>query len=267
MTVFQAMVLGLIQGLSELLPISSSAHLALTPWLLNWPDPGLAFDVALHVGTLAAVIWYFRHEWPPLIRASFAVVRNRRVTTEHDARVVGIVLGTIPAAVAGLFLKDSAETLFRDPALIATTLIMMGALLWAVDRYMRADRDLSRMRWREALMIGVAQMFALVPGVSRSGATITGARLLRFDRRSAAVFSFLLSMPITAAAAIVKVPDAIAEGGISAALIVGVVSAAASSWVAITVLLRFVSRHSYGVFAIYRVVLGALVFVLIALRA
>jgi undecaprenyl-diphosphatase len=267
MTVFQAMVLGLIQGLSELLPISSSAHLALTPWLLDWPDPGLAFDVALHVGTLAAVIWYFRHEWPPLIRSGFAILRHRRITTEHDVRVVAIVLGTIPAAVAGLFLKDRAETLFRDPALIATTLIVMGALLWVVDRYMRADRDLTQMRWREAIFIGVAQMFALVPGVSRSGATITGARLLRFDRRTAAVFSFLLSMPITAAAAVVKVPDAIAEGGLSAALLVGIVSAALSSWLAITVLLRFVSRHSYGVFAIYRIVLGALVFALIALRA
>jgi undecaprenyl-diphosphatase len=267
MTVFQAIVLGVLQGLAEFLPISSSAHLALAPWVFGWQDPGLAFDVALHVGTLVAVLWYFRRDWIALIRSAFDIVRKRAVTSPDEWRVVFLVIGTIPGAIAGLLLEDIAETSFRTPALIAVMLMIMGVVLWAADRYARADRPLPEMTWRNALAIGVAQAFALVPGVSRSGATMTAARLLRFDRRSAAVFSFLLSMPITAAAAVVKVPDAIAAGGFSAPLIAGVLAAALSSWLAIAVLLRYLAQHTFGIFALYRLALGALILGLVAARA
>ncbi len=266
MTVFQALVLGVLQGLAEFLPISSSAHLALAPWLFRWQDPGLAFDVALHLGTLVTVLWYFRSEWIALIRSALSIVRARAVRTPEEWRVVFLIIGTIPGAIAGVLLEKQAEATFRAPALMATTLIIMGVILWAADRFVPQQRDINSMNWRDALIIGIAQAFALVPGFSRSGSTITGARLLRLDRQSAAIFSFLLSMPITAAAALLKVPQALKEG-ISPPLVVGVVAAALSSWLAIAVLLRYVSRHSFGLFALYRLALGILVFAVLASRA
>jgi undecaprenyl-diphosphatase len=259
MTVFQALVLGLVQGLSEFLPISSSAHLALTPWALGWEDPGLAFDVALHVGTLVAVAWYFRRDWAALIVAGWRIVRQRTVSTPDEWRVIFLVLATIPAAIAGFTVQDLAETSFRSPRLIAVNLMLMGLILWLGDRFARRDRPLTAMRVRDALLVGVAQAFALVPGVSRSGATITGARLLGFDRQSAAVFSFLMSFPVTFAAAVLKAPEAVQAGEPVLPILVGVTAAAVSSWFAIAVLLRFVVRHSFGVFALYRVILGIVV--------
>lgn len=266
MTIFQALALGLIQGLSEFLPISSSAHLALAPWAFGWQDPGLSFDVALHLGTLIAVLWFFRAEWVTLSKAGWRVLQARRASTPEEWRAVYLVLGSVPGGLAGLWLESRAESAFRAPALIAGTLAIMGVLLWAADRYRAQARAITDIRLRDAVLIGTAQACALVPGVSRSGATITAARLLGLNRESAAVFSFLLSMPITAAAALLKVPDALREGGINAPLVVGVVAAAASSWLAIAVLLRYVSRHSYGLFAAYRVLLSAAVLGLVALR-
>jgi undecaprenyl-diphosphatase len=259
MTTFQALVLGLIQGLTEFLPISSSAHLALAPWFFGWPDPGLAFDVALHFGTLIAVLWYFRDEWGKLISAAISIVRNRRVQTVEEKRVVFLIIATIPGAIGGLLLEKKAETAFRAPALTATTLIVMGIVLWAADRFSRMDRSITGMRWLDALLIGISQVFALIPGVSRSGSTITTGRLLKLDRQSAAVFSFLMSMPIIAAAVVLKGPSVLRSGGFSAPLIVGVLAAAISSWLAIAILLRYVTRHSYGIFALYRVLLGIVV--------
>jgi undecaprenyl-diphosphatase len=267
MPIYQALALGLLQGLAEFLPISSSAHLALAPWLFGWSDPGLAFDVALHVGTLVAVLWYFRSEWVQLFHAGLSIVRHRRVETDEERRFVFLVLATIPGAIGGLLLEDYAETVFRAPALTAAALIAMGILLWAADRYAACDRPLGRMRWPDALLIGLAQIAALVPGVSRSGSTMTAGRALRFDRQSAAIFSFLMSMPITAAAAVLKVPEALRESGISSALVVGVLAAAVSSWLAIAVLLRYISRHSFGVFALYRLALGLVVFATLYARA
>lgn len=266
MTVFQAVVLGVLQGLTEFLPVSSSAHLALAPWAFGWTDPGLAFDVALHLGTLVAVLWYFRAEWRLLAHAALGIVRTRRVEGEAQRRVVWLVLGTIPGGIAGLLFGDLAESAFRAPALTAAALAAMGTLLWAVDRRARGDRALGDLGWRDALLVGCAQAFAIVPGVSRSGSTITAARALRLDRQSAAVFSFLLSLPITTAATVVKVPAAIASHGLSAPLLAGVAAAAVSSWVAIAILLRYVSRHSYGLFAAYRWLVAAAVVALLAAR-
>ena len=265
MTVFQALVLGLVQGLGEFLPISSSAHLVLTPWVFGWPDPGLAFDVALHVGTLVAVLWYFRAEWVRLTQSGFALLRTRRADTEEKQRVLFIVIATIPAAIAGVLLEDYAESTFRSPLLIALTLIVMGIVLWAADRYAPRDRGLGQMRARDAVLIGLAQIFALVPGVSRSGSTMTAGRGPRFDRQGAAVFSFLMSMPITAAAAVLKAPTLL-KADDRMTLVVGIVAAAASGWLAIAVLLRYVTRHSYGVFALYRLALGGAVLALVAAR-
>lgn len=262
MTVFQAFVLGVIQGLAEFLPISSSAHLALAPWVFGWQDPGLAFDVALHVGTLVAVLWYFNQEWRNLAVALMGLARTRRAATEQERRVIFLLIATVPGALAGLALEDHAESTFRDPVLIATALIIMGVILWLVDRFAASDRSLASMRWLDALLIGAGQMFAIIPGVSRSGSTITAGRALKFSREAAAVFSFLMSAPITLAAIVLKVPDAVRESGISTALVVGVVASAVSGWLAITVLLKLVARHGYGSFAAYRLLLGAAILAL-----
>jgi undecaprenyl-diphosphatase len=244
----------IVQGLGEFLPVSSSAHLALVPWLLHWDDPGLAFDVALHVGTLIAVLWYFREQWIALAKAALG-----QGTPEERRRVGFLIIATVPGAIAGLALEKYADTAFRDPRLIAVVLIVMGIVLWLVDRAAASDRALPSMRWRDALLIGLAQMFAIIPGVSRSGSTITAGRALRFTREDAAVFSFLMSMPIIAAAALLKLPHVLRTEGVSVPLVAGVLASAVSGWLAISVLLRFVVRRSYGVFAVYRIVVGAIV--------
>jgi undecaprenyl-diphosphatase len=258
-TVFQALVLGVIQGLSEFLPISSSAHLTLVPWLFHWRDPGLAFDVALHFGTLIAVLWYFRHQWITLVAAAASIIAHRRVETEQEWRAVYLIIATIPGAIAGLALEKYAESTFRDPKLVATVLIIMGVVLWWIDKRSAQDRPLGSITWVDALSIGLAQMFAIIPGVSRSGSTITAGRALRLTREGAAIFSFLMSMPIIAAASLLKLPHVLKTEGIDAQLVVGVLASAVSGWLAISVLLRFVVRRSYGIFAVYRVVVGLIV--------
>lgn len=266
MPLSHAFVLGLLQGLAEFLPISSSAHLALAPTLFGWEEHGLAFDVALHIGTLATLLWYFRRDWIALTRSALGLLRRRRIETADDRRVLYLVLATIPGAIGGLLLEDLAETVFRSPWLNAVMLMVMGVVLWAADRFAAHDRTLETMRGTDALLIGIAQVCALVPGVSRSGSTMTAGRALRFDRPAAARFSFLMSMPITAAAVVLKTPDALAAQGVGGALVVGIVTAAVSSWIAISVLLRYLTRHSFGVFALYRLVLGAFVLSLLATR-
>lgn len=266
MTVLQALVLGIIQGLTEFLPISSSGHLALTPWVFDWPEGGLAFDVALHMGTLIAVVWYFNQQWKMLAVAALSIVRTRRVVTPEERRVVFLIIATIPGAIGGLLLEDLAETTFRATALIATNLIVFGTLLWLVDRLVHRTREMDVMRHRDALLIGLAQVLALMPGVSRSGSTITAARALGLTREAAAVFSFLMIAPITLGATILKVPQAVREADSMLPLIVGVAAAAVSGWLAIAVLLKLVARHSYGVFAAYRWMLGLLIFAMLYFR-
>jgi len=266
MTPLQAIALGIIQGLSEFLPISSSGHLALAPWLFGWEDPGLAFDVALHFGTLLAVLWYFRMEWLQLIKATFGIITTGRIETPEKRRVIYLIVATIPGAIGGLLLQTRAESAFRSPELIAIALIVMGIVLWLVDKAVDRRRILGEMRWIDSLLIGLSQVIALVPGVSRSGSTITTARGLRFDRESAAEFSFLMSMPIIAAAVVLEGPKALHEGAITNELMGGVVASAISGWLAISILMRYVSRHSYGIFAFYRVALGIAVLAVIYVR-
>jgi undecaprenyl-diphosphatase len=266
MTPFQALILGLLQGLAEFLPVSSSAHLALAPWVFGWQDPGLAFDVALHLGTLVALLWYFRAEWRRLLQAFFTMLRTRSVQGVEQRRVMLLIIASVPGAIAGLALEKKADEAFRAPWLIATALILMGILLWAVDRWASQRRHLTDVTPLDALIIGCSQAIALVPGVSRSGATITAGRALQVDREGAAVFSFLMSMPIIAGAALVKVPHLL-RAGITPPLVIGIIASAVSGWFAIAVLLRFVRSHSYDVFAVYRVLLGVAVLVLVAVRA
>jgi len=266
MTTLQALFLGILQGLGEFLPISSSAHLALAPWVFGWHDPGLSFDVALHAGTLAALLWYFRAEWVRLLSSTLAIIRTRSIAGPSERRLVYIMVATIPGGIAGLLLEHKAEAAFRAPTLIAIALIVMGVLLWLVDRYAASRRTVSDITLRDSIAIGIAQAFAIIPGISRSGSTITAGRSLGLDRESAAVFSFLMSMPIIAAAALLKLPHLFREG-LTAPLIVGMVSSAVSGVVAIAIVLRYVRTRSYGVFALYRCIIGIGVLVLVVLRA
>ncbi|MEP6834706.1 MAG: undecaprenyl-diphosphatase UppP [Gemmatimonas sp.] len=267
MTIFQSIVLGILQGLAEFLPVSSSAHLTLAPWVFGWQDPGLAFDVALHAGTLIALAWFFRSDWVELIGAGFSILRKRKIETHVEKRLLLLVVATIPGGIAGKLLNDYAEETFRAPQLIATTLIVMGILLWVADRWSAQRRALVELTMRDAILIGLAQVFALIPGVSRSGSTMTAGRALAFERHAAARFSFLMSMPITAAAVAVKLPQAIHAQSDMLPLIVGIVTAAVSGWIAISMLLKLVAKHSFGVFALYRVALGIAILVLVAVRS
>lgn len=265
MPLSHALVLGLLQGIAEFLPISSSAHLALAPWLFGWnADPGLAFDVALHAGTLITLLWYFRRDWITLAGSALSLVRRRRIETPEDRRVLLLVIATIPGAIAGKLLEQRAETTFRSPALIAVMLIVMGILLWAADRWASQARHIDSMGTRDAWALGFAQVAALIPGVSRSGSTMTLGRALQLDRESAARFSFLMSMPIIAGAVVLKLPKLLHDTGDRAPLAVGIVTAAISSWIAITILLRYLTRHGFAAFAVYRVLLGVTVLALIA---
>jgi undecaprenyl-diphosphatase len=266
MTPLQAIALGVIQGLSEFLPISSSAHLTLIPWLLGWEDPGLAFDVALHFGTLLAVVWYFRMEWLALIRAAWGIITTGRIETPEKRRVIYLIIATIPGAIGGLMLQSRAESAFRSPQLIAIALIVMGLLLWLADKLVDQRRVLGEMRWVDSLLIGLSQVIALIPGVSRSGSTITTGRGLCFDREAAAEVSFLMSMPIIAAAVVLEGPKALHQGGLTNELMSGVVASAISGWLAISILMRYVTRHSYGIFAWYRILLGIGVLVVVYAR-
>ena len=194
------------------------------------------------------------------------IVRTRRIDAPEQRRVIYLVIATIPGAIGGLLLEKYAESVFRAPAVIAIALIVMGIVLWIVDRRAAETRPIGAMRTRDAWVYGFAQVFALIPGVSRSGSTMTAGRALAFDRESAATFSFLMSMPIIAAAALLKVPHLLHDRGLMMPLLVGILASAVSGWLAIGALLRYLTRRSFGVFALYRIALGIIVLALVAMR-
>jgi undecaprenyl-diphosphatase len=268
MTVWQAIWLGIVQGLGEFLPISSSGHLIVFPWLLGWPVQSLSFDVALHLGTLVAVLAAFAGDWWRLLVGGLRAVRERRVTPE--ARMLGLlVLGSIPAGIAGLLLDEWAETVFRAPALVATTMAVMGGVLYLADRRAPAGEGVApEVSLRDALLIGSAQALALVPGVSRSGATITAGLFLGLDRTTAARFSFLLSVPAVVLSGLLELGSILSgEEGQHVGmgnLVIATVLAFVSGYAAIAWLLRFLTSHSLVVFVVYRVALGVLVLVLVS---
>ncbi|HBN08274.1 MAG TPA: UDP-diphosphatase [Cyanobacteria bacterium UBA8530] len=262
MNVLQALVLGTVQGLTEFLPISSTAHLVLIPTLFRWPDPGLTFDVALHLGTFLAVAWYF---WEDLIKMAlgfFESFRKRDFSDPFQRLPWLILLGTIPAGIAGLLLEEKVETTFRSPLVIATTLIFLGLLLWAADWVGRRKRPLTDARWFDALLIGLAQAIALIPGVSRSGSTMTAALFMGLKREDAARFSFLLGFPIILLSALFKMKDLAALNFSRDGLpfLVGMTASTVSGYLCIRFFIRFLQKRGMGVFVVYRIALGLLIF-------
>ncbi len=269
---WQALALGLVQGLTELLPISSSGHLILVPWLADWhyleqnDDFNQTFDVALHLGTLVAVAGYFRHDIANLTRAWLASFRRRRIASVEERLAWAVAAATVPAAIVGALGESFIADSLGEPWQIAILLAVFGAALWLADRRPQ-ERDIYSLSVRDAVAIGVAQSLALAPGVSRSGITITAGRLLRLDRDAAARVSFLLLVPITLGAVVYKGFSDVVFGdlppGSAGPFAVGVLAAAASGLVAIVGLLGYVRRHDYSLFAVYRLALALFVLTLV----
>src|SRR4051794_8836430 len=260
MNAFEALLLGVVQGLTEFLPISSSGHLILVPWLQDYqylhthPHFNKTFDVALHLGTLVGVVVYFRREILELIVGAIGVVRKRAMETAAERLAVMIAIACVPAAVVGAALQDTIDEKLGDPWQIAILLAVFGLLLGYADRRAQS-RDIETIGVRDAVIIGAAQAVSLAPGVSRSGITITAARFLKLDRDSSARFSFLLLAPITAGAVLVKGAKVAKDGlppGALGPTVIGVVAAAITGYLAIAWMLAYVRRRSYDVFVIYR---------------
>jgi undecaprenyl-diphosphatase len=272
MSELEALLLGIVQGLTEFLPISSSGHLILVPWLQDYTflennDAfNKTFDVALHAGTLLAAISYFRREVVAFTRGFFRTLRKRAIETVDERLAWAIAIGTVPAVIAGGLGESFIEDHLGDPWMIGILLIVFALLLYDADRRPES-RALEELRLRDGLYVGLAQVLALAPGTSRSGVTITAARYLGLDRDSSARVSFLLLIPVVAGATVFKAYKAIHDGlpdGVAGPMIVGTIAAAVSGYLAIAWLLRLVRTHSYTPFVIYRLAAGAFVLLLIA---
>src|SRR5919202_820273 len=269
MDALQAIVLGIVQGLTEFLPVSSTGHLRIVPAFLGWEDPGAAFTAVTQLGTMAAVLIFSRADLLRIARTWFASLRRPELRGEADARMGWYIgLGTIPIAIFGFIFKDQIESGARDLYLIGAALIVLGLVLYAADRTQPQAREFETIGRRDAIVIGFAQALALVPGVSRSGATLTAGRFLRLDRPSAARYSFLLSVPAVVLSGLFELRK-IGEGGGAAAVPTAIATLLAFivGYASIAFLLRWLASHSVGVFVVYRVALGALVLALTAAGA
>ena len=269
MSPLQAVVLAIVQAVTEFLPISSSGHLILVPYFLKWQDQGLIFDIATHTGTLLAILAYFWRDVRDLIVGFFTGRPAESGDYEPRPLAWAIALGTIPAGLAGLALKDWIETGARSPLLIAGTTFFYGLLLWWADRKGSHSREMSSLGWKDALLIGTAQALALVPGTSRSGVTITAALLLGFTRPAAARFTFLLIIPISVLVAAIDVKD-LMEAGVTAQQLlpmgIGLVVSAVVGYLVIAWLLSFLRRQTLTVFVVYRLILAAVILATVFLR-
>jgi undecaprenyl-diphosphatase len=253
-TLLQAVVLGIVQGVGEFLPISSSAHLILTPWFFGWEEHGLAIDVALHIGTFLAVLIFYREIWWKMAKDVFSLRGDKRL-------FFLLVIGTIPGAIMGYLGEHWAETVFRQPLIIAFTLSFLGLLLYYVDRRSSNNqRIIESIRWQDAVLVGIAQGCAIIPGFSRSGTTITAALLLGMRREAAARFSFYLSVPITLGAIVKKLPEIVSHPEVSTLPFwAAIATAAVVGWIAISFLIKYVSQRSYAPFTLYRLGLAAII--------
>jgi undecaprenyl-diphosphatase len=263
---FQALVMGITQGLTEFLPVSSSGHLILVPYLLGWDDSfieSLAFSVVLHAGTLLALLVYFRDDWLRLVPAGLATIRDRSFRGDPDRKLAWMLaLSTIPAAIAAVLLNDIIESAVRQPGLVAVTLVVGAGILWLADRWGARTKAIEDVGPAIALGLGAAQALALIPGVSRSGISVSAALFAGLRRVDAVRYSFLMATPITALAVAyegLKLVRGEVVGATPGVLIVGVVSSFVAGILAITVLLRYVRTRSFTIFVVYRLVLAAVV--------
>ncbi len=268
MTILHSAVLGAIQGLGEFLPISSSAHLILAPWFFRWSDPGLGFDVALHLGTLAAVLAYFWQDIWLLIKGFWhSLFKSTRDFENNIYQKLAwfLIIASVPGAIIGKLLEQDAENAFRNPLLIAVTISGFALLLWLADYYGKKIKNLDRITWFDSLLVGLSQALAVIPGVSRSGSTIASGVALGFKRADAARFSFLMSIPIILGAGILNI-NHLHEGVTTQELIIGFVSAAVFGFIAIKYLIRYLSKHGFALFIWYRLILAVLIVLIVLNR-
>jgi undecaprenyl-diphosphatase len=269
MNFFYAIMLGILQGATEFLPVSSSGHLVLAEHFLGFSEGGLVFDVALHLGTLAAILIYFRHDF---LLIALAFLPGSDVNPDaalHRRLFYFLCLATVPGALFGLLMEKSAETLFRSPALVATTMGVIGLLLLWAERAGRRNREISSLNVVDALLIGLSQALAVIPGVSRSGITMTTGLFRNLNREAATRFSFMMSAPIIFGAGVHSLPKIIkqgTEGGQGGLYLTGFLAAALSGYVVIAWLLKFVRTRSFDIFAYYRLALAGLVYLVLLLR-
>jgi undecaprenyl-diphosphatase len=271
MPLLQVIVLALVQGLTEFLPISSTAHLYLTSWLFGWQLEGLDFDIALHIGTLFAVLLYFARDWVQIIAQGFGVRMKGDDELQHNHMLLWLlVIGSIPIGVAGVLFNKQAETTWRNPFVIGGMLIAVGVLMYLAENAGRRQRDLSSINLPDALAIGAAQALAVVPGTSRSGITITAGLFSNMTRESAARFSFLLSTPAIAAAAGKALYDLHKKGGLHGVLttdfLVGVAVSAITGCIVISWFLHYLRRSGLRPFVYYRILFGIIVIALALIR-
>jgi undecaprenyl-diphosphatase len=261
---FQAIVLGIVQGLTEFLPISSSGHLRIVPALFGWEDPGAAFTAVIQLGTMAAVLLYFRNDLWRIASTWVRSLRRPDLRQELDARMGWyIIAGTVPISILGLAFSDQIENEARNLYLIGTTLIVLGLILWIADRTAKRERDVTTVTLRDSVIVGCAQALALIPGVSRSGATITAGLLLGFDRASAARYSFLLSVPAVVLSGLFELRKIGEEEGAGLGpTILATIFSFIVGYASIAFLLRWLTSHTMGIFVVYRVALGVLVLAL-----
>jgi len=268
LSLFEAIVLGIVQGLTEFLPISSSGHLRIVPAIAGWDDPGAAFTAVIQLGTMAAVVLYFRNDLISIARTWLASLRDPSLRRERDARLGWyLILATIPISLFGIAFKNQIENGARDLYLIGSMLIVFGIVLLIAERVSLRERDLDSIGRRDAIVVGFAQALALIPGVSRSGATISAGLFLGFDRVAAARFSFLLSIPAVVLSGLYEMKDVIngsAEGAVGVGpTAVATVLAFITGYISIAFLLRYLTTHTTNVFVGYRVVVGAVVLALV----
>lgn len=251
-------VFGLVQGLGEFLPISSTAHLILLPFFTGWEDPGLSYDVALHLGTLVAVIAFFWNDWVKIFSSGLNGYKKDGVRGFKKELLYFLIIATIPGVIFGLLFDKKAETSLRSPLLIAITLIIAGAILYWSDKRFKGNKNIGDVNVKDAIVIGLSQAIAVIPGFSRSGMTISAGLYCNLNKISAARFSFLLSTPIIMGAAILKIPGLI-RAGIDSSIIIAVLSSAIFGYFAIKYLLKFLEKYGYGIFFWYRLALGIIV--------
>ncbi len=283
MTVYQALILGILQGLTEFIPVSSSAHLIIVPWLFNWNNPSLSFDIALHLGTLVALIWFFASDWIRLIRAGISSIIERKIGMNPDRRFVWLLLiACIPGGFAGVLAESKIENLFHQPGVnissaamivMAVIIFLLGLALLGAENLTKKRKGLEKMSFKDAVIIGLSQTLAIFPGVSRSGSTITGGLFTGLKREDAARFSFLLAAPMVAGAGLLSLIEiyhqlksgtiASSELGLFAA---GFIASAISGFLCIKLLLRFLQNNSTNIFVYYRWVLASMIVAVVFLK-
>ena len=256
------MIIGLVQGITEFLPISSSAHLVIIPYLFHWQYHGLVFDVALHLGTVVAILLFFWRDWQKIIQNGF----GKKIESDYPQNFLWqIIIASIPAAIVGYLIQDKVEQFFHSPALIAINMIVFGLVLWLVDKYTKSSANLTKTTFTSTFLVGIAQSLALIPGVSRSGITMIASRGIGLNRENAARFSFLLGTPAMIGAFLLKIKD-VNTSALDQAFWLGVIVSAISGYFAIKYLLIFLQKSNFAIFAWYRIIFALIVIGVFILR-